>query len=55
VLVVQVFRKVPAMHALAPTESEPPFAIAQGIVLLLFVALTFAALRAFRPRTVAAA
>jgi hypothetical protein len=47
VLVVQLFRKLPALHALAPTESEPPFAIAQGIVLLVFIALTIVAGRKF--------
>ena len=31
VLVAQGFTKVPALHELAPTQSEPPFAIAQGI------------------------
>jgi hypothetical protein len=50
VLVVQLFRKFPALHALAPTESEPPFAVAQGIVLLLFIALGILAARAFHPR-----
>lgn len=55
VLVVQAFRKIPALHALAPTESEPPFAIAQGVVLVLFVVLGFAAVRAFRPRMALAA
>jgi hypothetical protein len=55
VLVAQGFLKVPFLHDLAPTGSEPPFAIAQGIVLLIFVALgIFAALR-FRPRTEARA
>ena len=48
VLVVQVFRRVPSLHALAPTESEPPFAIAQGAVLVGFIALTVAALRRAR-------
>ncbi|MBI3401011.1 MAG: hypothetical protein HY048_06295 [Acidobacteria bacterium] len=43
VLVVQSFRRVPALKELAPTQSEPPFLIAQGAVLVLFVALgTFA-------------
>ena len=37
VLVVQLFLKVPALKALAPTQSEPPFAIAQLLVLVLFV------------------
>jgi hypothetical protein len=50
VLVVQAFRKVPFLHALAPTESELPFAAAQGVVFLLFVGLTVAAVRAFHPR-----
>ena len=31
--------KVPPLHALAPTASEPPFAIVQGILLLIFIAL----------------
>jgi hypothetical protein len=39
VLVVQLFLKVPALKALAPTQSEPPFAIAQLLVLVLFVVL----------------
>lgn len=49
VLVVQAFLKVPALNALAPNGSEPPFAIAQGIVLVIFVVLTIAAARRFRP------
>ncbi len=48
VLVVQAFLKVPALHALAPQGSEPPFAIAEGVVLLLFVALGIGAARGFR-------
>lgn len=48
VLVVQAFLKVPALHALAPTQAEPPFAIAQGVVLLLFAALTVTAVRRAR-------
>ena len=39
VLVAQGFMKVPFLHDLAPTQSEPPFAIVQGIVLLIFIAL----------------
>jgi len=49
VLVVQLFLKVPALHSLAPKGSEPPFAIAQGIVLVAFIALGVFALRRFRP------
>ncbi|CAM5769622.1 hypothetical protein [Bosea minatitlanensis] len=43
VLVVQLFLKVPALHALAPTGSEPPFALAQGILFLIFAGLTWQA------------
>jgi hypothetical protein len=48
VLVVQLFRRVPALHDLAPTQSEPPFALAQLVVLVLFVALGVAAAKKFR-------
>jgi hypothetical protein len=48
VLVVQLFQKVPALHALAPTQKEPPFAIAQVIVLLIFAWLTFRAARSYQ-------
>jgi hypothetical protein len=49
VLVVQSFLKVPALHALAPKGSEPPFAIVQGLVLLAFVALGVLAVQRFHP------
>jgi hypothetical protein len=49
VLVVQGFMKVPALHELAPTQSEPPFAIVQGIVLVIFIALGIWAAIKFRP------
>ena len=39
VLVVQLFLKVPALKAIAPTQSEPPFQMAQLGVLLLFALL----------------
>jgi len=39
VLVVQLFRRVPALKAMAPTQSEPPFQIAQLAVLLLFAVI----------------
>ncbi len=48
VLVVQGFEKVPALHALAPTQKEPPFAIAQLVLLVLFVVLTTYAVKRFR-------
>lgn len=47
--VVQAFPKIPALNALAPTQSEPAFAAAQSSLLLLFVALGVLALRNFRP------
>lgn len=49
VLIAQGFSKIPALHALAPTQSEPPFAIVQGIVLLIFIALGILAAIKFRP------
>ena len=51
VLVIQSFLKVPALHALAPSvpPSEPPFAIAQGIVLVFFIIVIIGALRRFHP------
>jgi hypothetical protein len=47
VLVVQTFMKVPAVHALAPTQKEPPFLIAQVIVMLIFIGLTILAVKKF--------
>lgn len=57
VLVVQSFLKIPALKTLAPTQSEPPFAIVQGIVLVSFVVLGVLAVRGFRaaPQSLAAA
>jgi hypothetical protein len=46
VLVVQSFLKVPALHSLAPTGTEPAFLVAQLIVLAAFLALgTLATIR----------
>jgi len=53
VLVVQSFEKVPALKALAPTQKEPPFAIAQGTVLVAFIVLTIFAVKGFRNPQVA--
>lgn len=49
VLIVQAFLKVPMLHALAPQQNELPFVLAQGAVLVAFVALGFAAVRRFHP------
>lgn len=37
VLVAQFFQKIPALKALAPTQAEPPFAICQGALLIVFI------------------
>src|ERR1700681_3840650 len=48
VLVVQLFRRVPALKALAPTQTESPFKITQLVVLLVFVVITILAAMKFR-------
>lgn len=47
--VVQAFQKLPLLQPLAPTGTEPPFVIAQGLVLLAFIVLTVLALKRFYP------
>lgn len=49
VLVVQAFLKVAALKSLAPTQQEPPFLIAQGVVLLVFIVFGVLAVRGFHP------
>jgi len=49
VLIVQSFQKIPSLHALAPTQSELPFKLAQFITLVVVIALTTVAFRKFRP------
>jgi len=49
VLVAQLFKRIPVLYLLAPTQSEPPFALTQGLVVLLFVWLGVAAVRGARP------
>jgi hypothetical protein len=49
VAVVQAFAKIPSLHALAPTQTEAPFAIAQLVVLAIFVWLTWRATKRFHP------
>jgi len=49
VLVVQSFVKVSALNALAPTQSEPPFAITQAVVLAIFILIALIAVVKFRP------
>ena len=52
VLVVQLFEKVPALHAMAPTQTEPPFKFTQLVVLALFVLLGIVAAIRFRPQPI---
>jgi hypothetical protein len=54
VLVVQSFLKVPALNALAPNGTEPPFAIAQGALLIAMLGLSYLAFKAARRRSAAA-
>jgi len=49
VLIAQLFEHVPALHALAPTGTEPPFKIAQLCALVLFAVLGFLAVRRLHP------
>jgi hypothetical protein len=54
VLIAQAFQKVPALKALAPTGSEPPFVIAQAIALIVFIALGIGSVRGFRESRIGA-
>jgi len=47
--VVQAFEKVPFLSRLAPTQSEPPFLVAQLIIMAIFVVLGIRAAMRFRP------
>jgi hypothetical protein len=49
VLIVQSFQKIGFLATLAPTQSEPPFQIAQAAALVLLVILAVLAVRKFRP------
>ena len=51
VAVVQAFLKIAFLNTLAPTQSEPPFLIAQLVVMVLFIALGIVAARSFHPET----
>jgi hypothetical protein len=48
VLIVQSFQKIRALAALAPTQSEPPFLVAQVVALALFITLAVIATIRFR-------
>jgi hypothetical protein len=53
VAVVQAFQKIPTLAPLAPTQSEPPFLVAQLVLLALFICVGIAAVRRFRPAAAA--
>jgi hypothetical protein len=55
VLIAQLFMKVPALKALAPTQSEPPFLIAQVVALVMFVVFGIAGTIKFHPEAPATA
>lgn len=57
VLIVQSFAKIPELQPLAPTQSEPPFLIAEAAALAIFILLGLIALVTFHPerKVVAAA
>ena len=49
VLIVQSFQKIPSLHALAPTQTELPFKLAQLVTLIVVIALTTMAFKKYRP------
>ncbi len=53
--VVQSFLKIPALRALAPKQTEPPFVVSQGIVLVAFIVLAIVAAIRFRAEPIGAA
>ncbi|MGH7494029.1 MAG: hypothetical protein ACREOO_16760 [bacterium] len=53
--VVQAFQKLPFLKSLAPTQSEPPFLVAQLAVLALFILLGIKSVKSFRPAPEASA
>jgi hypothetical protein len=55
VLLVQLFRRIPALIVAAPKQTEPPFVLTQLLVLALFAWLGIAAFRRFRPQVVVTA
>jgi hypothetical protein len=48
VLIVQAFQKIPVLHAAAPTQASPVFALAQGTALVLFIIAGVVAVKRFR-------
>ena len=52
VAVVQAFEKIPTLHAMAPTQTEPPFKLTQLVVLLGSALLAIVAAIRFRPEPI---
>jgi hypothetical protein len=55
VLIAQAFMKVPALKAMAPTQSEPPFLVTQLVAMALFIVLAIFAAIKFRNDSAVAA
>jgi hypothetical protein len=55
VLIVQLFEKVPALHAMAPTQTEPPFKLTQFVVFQVSALLAIIAAIRFHPEPAHAA
>jgi len=55
VLVAQLFQKVPAMIAIAPTQTSPAFVVTHLVIIALFVVLGRAAVKGFRAERAAMA
>ncbi len=49
VTIAQAFQKIPFLSEMVPTGSEPPFAVAQVVALVIFIVTGFLAVRRFRP------
>jgi hypothetical protein len=45
VLVAQAFMKIPALQAIAPTQTELPFLVTQAVVLIMFIWLGVSSVR----------
>ena len=54
VAVVQSFLKIPPVHALAPTQKEPPFLVVQLAVMAIFLVIGILAVKKFRVAPAAA-
>jgi hypothetical protein len=49
VMIIQAFLKIPVLKGLAPTQTEPPFIIVQGVTLLFFVTVIIVSAIKYRP------